>query len=66
MGISFFEESPGEGGEQRKDTAASTGQKENAGNYPTPTGEKLYQLALLNRGSASPNRTYELAAHVPG
>ena len=35
------------------------------GHYPTPTGEKLYQLALLNRGSASPNRTYELAAHVP-
>ena len=36
------------------------------GDYPTPTGEKLYQLALLNRGSASPNRTYEMAAHVPG
>jgi len=35
------------------------------GDYPTPTGEKLYQLALLNRGSASPNRTYEMAAHVP-
>jgi amidophosphoribosyltransferase len=34
--------------------------------YPTPTGEKLYQLALLNRAAPSPNRTYELAANVRG
>ena len=32
--------------------------------YPTETGEKLYQLALLNRGSSAPSRTYELAANV--
>jgi amidophosphoribosyltransferase len=31
------------------------------GDYPTPTGEKLYQLALINRGEPSANgRTYEL------
>jgi amidophosphoribosyltransferase len=35
------------------------------GQYPTPTGEKLYQLALVNRASNTPSRTYELAAHVP-
>ena len=34
------------------------------GHYPTPTGEKLYQLALLNRTSTVPNRTYELAENV--
>ncbi len=32
------------------------------GNYPTPTGERLYQLALRNRNGASNGRTYELAA----
>jgi amidophosphoribosyltransferase len=31
------------------------------GNYPTPTGERLYQLALLNRNGEANNRTYELA-----
>jgi amidophosphoribosyltransferase len=31
------------------------------GKYPTPTGEKLYQLALKN-GSHANGRTYELAA----
>ncbi len=30
------------------------------GNYPTPTGERLYQIALRNRASANGNgRTYE-------
>jgi amidophosphoribosyltransferase len=32
------------------------------GKYPTPTGERLYQLALLNRHAPSNGRTYELAA----
>ncbi|HEY1380511.1 MAG TPA: amidophosphoribosyltransferase [Gemmataceae bacterium] len=33
------------------------------GQYPTPTGERLYQVALRNRGSAHGNgRTYEAAA----
>jgi amidophosphoribosyltransferase len=31
------------------------------GQYPTETGKKLYQLALINRTSTTPNRTYELA-----
>ena len=32
------------------------------GEYPTPTGERLYQLALLNRNGTNGNgRTYELA-----
>jgi amidophosphoribosyltransferase len=35
------------------------------GSYPTETGERLYQLALLNRGNNAPSRTYELAAQVP-
>jgi amidophosphoribosyltransferase len=34
------------------------------GNYPTETGKKLYQLALLNRTSNVPDRTYELAVNV--
>jgi amidophosphoribosyltransferase len=34
------------------------------GNYPTETGKKLYQLALLNRTSTASNRTYELAGNV--
>jgi amidophosphoribosyltransferase len=35
------------------------------GQYPTPTGERLYQLALRNRGSAHVNgRTYEVTADV--
>jgi amidophosphoribosyltransferase len=30
--------------------------------YPTPTGERLYQLAMINRNNGSPaGRTYELA-----
>lgn len=32
------------------------------GQYPTPTGERLYQLALRNRGAPGNGRTYELAA----
>jgi amidophosphoribosyltransferase len=36
------------------------------GQYPTETGERLYQLALLNRGATGNNRTYELAAQAPG
>jgi amidophosphoribosyltransferase len=32
------------------------------GQYPTPTGEHLYQLALMNRNGAPNGRTYELAA----
>jgi amidophosphoribosyltransferase len=32
------------------------------GQYPTPTGERLYQLALRNRTGESNGRTYELAA----
>src|SRR6185295_2598502 len=35
------------------------------GHYPTQTGKKLYQLAMINRDSAASNgRTYELAAHT--
>jgi amidophosphoribosyltransferase len=35
------------------------------GEYPSPTGEKLYQLALRNRASTNGNgRTYETAADV--
>jgi amidophosphoribosyltransferase len=37
------------------------------GQYPTPTGERLYQLALLNRNGATNGRTYELTtAAAPG
>src|SRR6516162_4077419 len=32
------------------------------GKYPTPTGERLYQLALRNRNSETNGRTYEVAA----
>jgi amidophosphoribosyltransferase len=32
------------------------------GQYPTSTGEHLYQLALINRNGAPKGRTYELAA----
>jgi amidophosphoribosyltransferase len=32
------------------------------GHYPTPTGERLYQLAMHNRNGAANGRTYELAA----
>jgi amidophosphoribosyltransferase len=33
------------------------------GQYPTPTGERLYQLAMINRnGTGGKGRTYELAA----
>jgi amidophosphoribosyltransferase len=36
------------------------------GKYPTPTGERLYQLSLRNRNNGAGNgRTYELAATVP-
>src|SRR5438552_2543365 len=31
------------------------------GQYPTPTGARLYQLALLNRNGDNHRRTYELA-----
>ncbi len=31
------------------------------GQYPTPTGERLYQLAWINRNGAPNGRTYELA-----
>jgi amidophosphoribosyltransferase len=31
------------------------------GKYPTPTGERLYQLSLRNRNGSVNNRTYELA-----
>ena len=34
------------------------------GQYPTPTGERLYQLALRNRGSNGNGRTYEPSAEV--
>src|SRR6516225_790480 len=30
------------------------------GQYPTPTGERLYQLAMLHRDSAGKGRTYEM------
>jgi amidophosphoribosyltransferase len=32
------------------------------GEYPTPTGERLYQLALINRDKPGNGRTYEMAA----
>jgi len=32
------------------------------GKYPTPTGERLYQLSLRNRSGTTSGRTYELAA----
>ena len=35
------------------------------GKYPTPTGEKLYQLSLRNRNGTVNGRTYELAAATP-
>jgi len=34
------------------------------GKYPTPTGEKLYQLSLINRNGTINGRTYEAAARV--
>jgi amidophosphoribosyltransferase len=34
------------------------------GKYPTPTGEKLYQLSLINRNGTINGRTYETAARV--
>jgi amidophosphoribosyltransferase len=34
------------------------------GDYPTPTGEKLYQLAVRNSGNGRLERTYELAAQA--
>ena len=37
------------------------------GKYPTPTGEKLYELAVRNRHNGDTNgRTYELAGAAPG
>jgi amidophosphoribosyltransferase len=36
------------------------------GKYPTPTGERLYQLSLRHRGPSSNGRTYELAATKAG
>ena len=35
------------------------------GKYPTPTGERLYQLSLRNRNASVNGRTYELAAATP-
>lgn len=35
------------------------------GKYPTPTGEKLYQLSLRHRNGTSNGRTYEMAAPAP-
>ena len=32
------------------------------GQYPTPTGERLYQLSLRNRNGSGNGRTYELAS----
>jgi amidophosphoribosyltransferase len=34
------------------------------GQYPTPTGQQLYQLALLNRNGATRGRTYEPAVRT--
>jgi amidophosphoribosyltransferase len=36
------------------------------GKYPTPTGEKLYQLSLRNRNGSGSVRTYELAGQKTG
>jgi amidophosphoribosyltransferase len=36
------------------------------GKYPTPTGEKLYELALRNRHADGNSRTYETGAGAPG
>jgi amidophosphoribosyltransferase len=36
------------------------------GSYPTPTGERLYQLSLRNRNGSGNGRTYELAAVKTG
>jgi amidophosphoribosyltransferase len=36
------------------------------GEYPTPTGEKLYQLALYNRNGTGSGRTYEVPSLVNG
>jgi amidophosphoribosyltransferase len=30
------------------------------GKYPTPTGERLYQIALINRDGPGNGRTYEI------
>jgi len=32
------------------------------GDYPTPTGKRLYKLALLNRNGEAGHRTYEVAS----
>jgi amidophosphoribosyltransferase len=32
------------------------------GKYPTPTGERLYQVSLRNRNGTVNGRTYEVAA----
>ena len=34
------------------------------GKYPTPTGERLYQLALRNRHAETNGRTYETPVEV--
>ena len=36
------------------------------GDYPTPTGERLYQLALINRNGDTNGRTYEVATCAGG
>jgi amidophosphoribosyltransferase len=35
------------------------------GKYPTPTGDRLYQLALRNRNGESNGRTYEVSTAAP-
>ncbi|HZU34309.1 MAG TPA: amidophosphoribosyltransferase, partial [Gemmataceae bacterium] len=35
------------------------------GDYPTPTGKRLYQLALINRDGNGAGRTYEAVPAVP-
>ena len=35
------------------------------GEYPTPTGEQLYQLSLRNRNGSVNGRTYEMAVATP-
>ena len=36
------------------------------GDYPTPTGNQLYQLALRNRHAETNGRTYELSVAANG
>jgi hypothetical protein len=36
------------------------------GDYPTPTGQKLYQLALRQKGTSENGRTHEAPQAVVG